>query len=145
MSASLVKQSLEIVDSDFKSKGSKGKKKSKTEAFSLLPEQYRFVGKTYTKTGKAQKVGVSVEKKYTVQDAKRKIKSKKQILEENLKKLELIRKNSQIVLDENSTTNIIERAVTRRPIKTKEKKYRKPETAFTEDDFKKFEEEYLNS
>ncbi|CAG9767930.1 unnamed protein product [Ceutorhynchus assimilis] len=146
MSAAIVRQALEIVDPDytyFKSKQSK--KNSKSEAFSLYPEKYKIIGKTYKKGKKAEKIGFPIEKKYTVQEAKTKLKSKKQILEENLRKLKLIQEHSKVTLNETTTKNIIERAVTRRPIKTEKNKQKSTKTAFTEEDFKKFEEEYLNS
>jgi len=94
---------------------------------------------------KLKKIGLPVEKKYTVQDAKKNLKTKQQRIAENLRKLELIQKHSRVVLDDHSTNNIIERAVTRRPIKSQSKKSKDSKTAFTEEDFRRFEEEYLNS
>jgi len=142
MSAAIVRQALEIVDPDFKTKGPR---KSKSNAFSLFPEKYKIIGRVSKKGAKAEKIGLPVEKKYTVQDAKKNLKTKQQRIAENLRKLELIQKHSRVVLDDHSTSNIIERAVTRRPIKSQSKKSKDSKTAFTEEDFRRFEEEYLNS
>lgn len=91
-----------------------------------------------------EKVGIlQTSKKFTVQEAKKTHKNEEDILKTNLKKLKKIREVCTIELDKETTERIIERAVTGRPVKAKKKKKKEQKTAFTEDDFKKFEEEYL--
>ncbi|XP_030754791.1 active regulator of SIRT1-like [Sitophilus oryzae] len=143
MSAALVKQALEIVDPDFKTNNKASRRKNKTDASSLFPEHHRIIGKSYKK-GKKEKIGLGFEKKLSVQEAKKQFKTKEQILKENLKKLEVIRENSKITLNKEQTKNIIERARTRRPIESRGKKSKQPKSAFTDEDFKKFEEEYFS-
>ncbi|KAF7273792.1 uncharacterized protein LOC143205862 [Rhynchophorus ferrugineus] len=141
MSAALVKQALEVVDPDFKTKGSKNKKKS--DVLALLPQHHKTIGKSYKK-GKKEKVGLAFKKKQTVQEAKKELKTKGQILKENLRKLELIKRNSIIILDKKHTQNIIERGRTKRPIERTEEKRKKSKTVFTDEDFEKFEKEYFS-
>ncbi|XP_050314097.1 active regulator of SIRT1-like [Anthonomus grandis grandis] len=137
MSAALVKQALEIVDPDFTTKASK--KKTKTNSF--LKEKLR---NTSIQKGK-NRLDLSREKRYTIEEARRSVKSKDQILRDNLYKLELIKKHSKVHLDPKATAHIIQRAVSRRPISSEQDASRVEKTAFTEEDFKKFEEEYMNS
>ncbi|KAF5276513.1 hypothetical protein FQA39_LY06582 [Lamprigera yunnana] len=122
MSSSIVRKSLSIVDSDFSGKGKLLKKNKK----------------------KAQKDILTSEKKITVTELRRKNKSKDQIQKENLEKLKLIQEICTVELPENITKKIIERGVTKKPIHIKEKPKKVVKTAFTEEDFEKFEREYFN-
>ncbi|XP_066149146.1 active regulator of SIRT1-like [Euwallacea fornicatus] len=145
MSAAIVKKALELVDPEFcERKVSKRKNKS-TSSSSLFPEKYK-IGK-FTSKANSFNLHPHNSKKYTIQEAKRELtyKSKAEILKRNLKKLEKIHRHSKVVLDKTTTKNIVERAVTRRPITTKPKKSKKKNSTFTEEDFKQFEEEYMNS
>ncbi|KAJ8978134.1 hypothetical protein NQ317_014189 [Molorchus minor] len=132
MSASLVRKGLEIVDPEnCKNTGHK-KKKKKQEVFGLIPDNHKYVAKI--KANSASKVNLlSTSTKLTITEARKKIKSKEDILKRKLTKIRTYKK-------------IIERGVTKRPVhivgKSKKKKDKK--TAFTEEDFRKFEEEYLN-
>jgi hypothetical protein len=143
MSAALVQKALEVVDPDF-NKYSKGKKPKNAESvFHLMPESQKIT-KNITRKGRKEKVGVlATSKKLTVLEAKKNFKSKDEILRENLKKVKEIRKACRIELDKETTEKIIERAVTRKPVKAKKKTKKAQKTAFTEEDFKKFEEEYV--
>lgn len=71
-------------------------------------------------------------------------KSKQNILKDNLKKLKKIKRLCAIDLDKDVTKQLIERAVTRRPVRSIHKKKGVKKTAFTEEDFQKFEEEYFD-
>ncbi|KAK4877293.1 hypothetical protein RN001_009799 [Aquatica leii] len=123
MSASIVRKSLEIVDSDFSSKGKSSKKSKKNKKQNeILPSQ----------------------RKVTVTEIRKKSKTKDQRLRENLAKLKLIKKICTIDLDKNVTRKIIKRGVTKKPVHIKEKSKKPKKTAFTEEDFAKFEQEYFN-
>ncbi|XP_060534484.1 active regulator of SIRT1-like [Cylas formicarius] len=80
--------------------------------------------------------------KYTIVEARKRLKSKGEILEHNLKTLELIKKYSAVRLDRDATERIVDRAVSRRPAATKEDADDSKGTCFTEEDFEKFEKEY---
>ncbi|XP_072392867.1 active regulator of SIRT1-like [Diabrotica undecimpunctata] len=141
MSAALVRKSLQIVDPQCGSKI--GKRKGKSDVFALAHQNQKLIGKAQRK-GKTEKVNLlSTEKKLTVAEARKYNKSKEQILQENLKKLELIKSASKVELDQKLVKQIIDRAVSRRPIRKIKPKQQK-KTAFTEEDFKKFEEEYFD-
>lgn len=71
-------------------------------------------------------------------------KLKENILTENLKKLKKLQRICTIDLDKEVTRQLIERAVTKRPVKLRKKTKVSKKTAFTEEDFKKFEEEYFD-
>ncbi|KAB0797611.1 hypothetical protein PPYR_08604 [Photinus pyralis] len=125
MSAALVRESLEVVDADFNDKSKKSIKKSKkrkNDQTELFP----------------------TSKKISVSELRKNKRTKEQNLQENLEKLRLIREVCAIDLEENITNKIIERAVSRRPIKAKKVSKKAEKTAFTEEDFAKFEQEYLN-
>ncbi|XP_018577519.1 active regulator of SIRT1-like, partial [Anoplophora glabripennis] len=93
-----------------------------------------------------EKVNIlSHKNKINIVEAKRNFKTRDQILKENLEKLKLIKEASKVTLDKETINQIIERAVTKRPVKkVKKQKKDNSKTAFTEEDFKKFEEEYFD-
>lgn len=70
--------------------------------------------------------------------------SREDILKQNLRKLKRIKRICTIDLDQEVTRQLIERAVTKRPVKLRKKTKGTKKTVFTEDDFKKFEEEYFD-
>nr|CAH7713266.1 unnamed protein product [Callosobruchus chinensis] len=144
MSASLVRKGLQIVDPEYNI--NKQNRKKKKDILSIAPENHRLIKKIQRNNGKSIKIGLlSTNRKLTVAELKKQLKPKEQILKENLKKLELIKEASRVNLDKETVKKIVERAVTRRPIKGKSKKSKKNQkTAFTEEDFKKFEEEYFD-
>ncbi|KAF5273296.1 hypothetical protein FQR65_LT04718 [Abscondita terminalis] len=126
MSASIVRKSLAIIDSDFKDKAKSLSKKNKKHK------------------KQKQKEVLQTERKVTVSEIRKKSKTKEQILNDNLKKLELIKKICTIDLDPAITSKIIQRGVTKKPIQAEEKKKKHEKSAFTEEDFAKFEQEYFN-
>ncbi|XP_019867984.1 active regulator of SIRT1 isoform X2 [Aethina tumida] len=144
MSASLVRQALELVDPSLNSiSGKKKKTKRGKEVFQLISDKHKLVVKKKGQ-GKGEKINLlSAQTKYTVVDAKKEHKSKKQLLKENLAKLKQIQQATKINLDKSLTKQIIERGVLKRPVKAKPKRKPQKKTAFTEEDFKRFEEEYF--
>ncbi|EFA00824.1 hypothetical protein TcasGA2_TC003712 [Tribolium castaneum] len=143
MSSALVQKGLEIVDPDFRKQAKVKKSKNNTkDVFNLIPDELKIT-KNISRKGRKEKTGVlSTSKKLTVLEAKKTFKSKDEILKENLKKLKEIKNVCTIELDKETTEKIIQRAVTRRPVKEKKKRKKAQTTVFTEEDFKKFEEEY---
>lgn len=83
-------------------------------------------------------------KKLTVSELRKKQKNKKNSTGEALKKLHKLRKVCKIQLDKETTRQLFERAVTGRPVKQRNKSQKSKKTAFTEEDFKRFEEEYFD-
>lgn len=83
-------------------------------------------------------------RKLTVVELKKNIKPKEEVIKQNIKKLRLLHEACKIELDKEITRQIIERAVTRRPVKSRTKRKTSQKTAFTEEDFKKLEEEYFD-
>lgn len=79
-------------------------------------------------------------KKLNINDLRKKQKSTDK---SNLRKLELLREVCKIQLDKETTRQLFERAATRRPVRSKQKKKKSVKTAFTEEDFEKFEKEYF--
>ncbi|CAH0546417.1 unnamed protein product [Brassicogethes aeneus] len=145
MSAAIVRQALEFVDPSFKVVSGKKKSKAKKgkEVFDLISDNQKLFIKRNHNKKKAEKVNLlSTSTKYTVVEAKKLHKSKEQRIKENLKKLKLIRKACTIELDRITTKQIIDRGITKRPVKARPKSKPVKKTAFTEEDFKKFEEEY---
>ncbi|KAI4472199.1 active regulator of sirt1 [Holotrichia oblita] len=143
MSAALVRKSLALVDPSFNAKARK-----KNGGVDFLPNDKKFAKNIQKKRNKRKTTDLpSKTKKLTVKDLQHTLKSKNEILQRNLKKLELIKKICTIDLSTEVTSQLFERAVTRRPVNLKSKKPQKKEekTVFTEEDFKRFESEYLES
>jgi len=110
----------------------------------LIPENHKIL-KTIRQKGQKEKVEVlQTEAKITVAEARKTSKSKEQILKANLKKLKLIQEACSIDLDKEVTSQLIRRAVTKRPVEFKNKSKKNQKTAFSEEDFAKFEEEYFD-
>lgn len=86
---------------------------------------------------------ISTKRKLTITEARKESQLKQELLKENLQQLEQIKKLCTINLDKKVTNQIIERAVSKRPIRNKPKPKKEKATAFTEEDFKRFEEEYF--
>ncbi|KAH1000301.1 hypothetical protein HUJ04_000219 [Dendroctonus ponderosae] len=124
MSAALVRQALALVDRDSDTLGAPSSKRQPLSG----------VSKSRRKRKQAR---------FTVEEARGASQPPKDVLQTNLRKLELIKKHSRVVLNERATKNIIERAVSRRPLSTPPVDPRDGATAFTEEDFQKFEAEYM--
>ncbi|XP_044736183.1 uncharacterized protein LOC123298288 [Chrysoperla carnea] len=135
MSASLVRKSLQLVDSNNtkdhrKKRGSSNQQKS------------HFLTKSILKKGKKEKVNLlQVQKKLTVEDIKRELRNKQNKLQENVEKLKKLHKS--VELDPETTQLILERAIQKRPVSIQSTQKEKPEESiFTEQDLKDIEEEY---
>ncbi|CAH1968265.1 unnamed protein product [Acanthoscelides obtectus] len=143
MSASLVRKSLQIVDPEYNI--NKQSRKKKKDVLSIAPQNHKLTKKFQRRGAKTIKIGLlSSEKKLTVAELRKQLKPKQEILKENLKKLQLIKEASKVELDRETVAKIVERAVTKRPIKKRSKKTKNQKTVFTEEDFKTFEEEYFD-
>nr|XP_022909280.1 active regulator of SIRT1-like [Onthophagus taurus] len=144
MSAALVRKSLALVDETFAENQKHNLKKQK-KVFDFVPENKRIIKKVRTpRTNKTKKVDVlQSTKKLTIVEARKKIKSKGEILKSNLEKIAKIRNISTVNLDKEIIENIFTRGRTRRPVPPQSKPKKDEKTAFTEEDFKKFEEEYF--
>ncbi|XP_044763283.1 active regulator of SIRT1-like [Coccinella septempunctata] len=128
MSSSIVRKALQLVDEDSHPKTKKHKKELKAKDI----------------LGGGKLKNVHSTKKLTVTELRKSMKPKEEIYRKNLEKLERIKTITTVQLNEESLNKIIERGVSRRPIsgKPKIKNKKEKETVFTEEDFKKFEEEY---
>lgn len=87
---------------------------------------------------------ITSDKKVSVIEAREKLKAKEKILQDNLARIKLLKKKCAVKLDKDIADKVIERALTRKPIIPKIEEKPEESTAFTEEDFKKFEEEYVD-
>lgn len=158
MSSALVKQSLALIDADFKlSSGmytiksfsipfiffstEKQKLPKQKHAKDLIPENQRLYKQTKDKNKQSL---LQSNRKLTILEARKTLKTKEQIIKKNKEKLAKIKKICKLNLDKKLTKQIIARAVTRKPLKNLETKKKSQKTVFTDEDFKKFEEEYMD-
>lgn len=133
MSSALLRRSLAICDPTIEES-----RKEKSKRNKKIKELQARV----TKLNKNEII--KSDRKISVQEARQKLQQKKQILEHNLKLIKLSKKARKVNLNQEITEKIIERAVTRKPISNKPPEKKEEQTAFTEEDFKKFEAEYLD-
>ncbi|XP_014471232.1 PREDICTED: active regulator of SIRT1-like [Dinoponera quadriceps] len=148
MSKSLLRKSLKLFAEPNESglhPGKKQKKKKRKDALyagalELIPAKYRF-------TSKEDKAAINAilgrSNRVTVEEVKKHLASQKDPTEENVQQLLSLKTNQ---LSSEMSNKLLQRAV-KKQMKRKEKskdKLNKPkETAFTEEDFKKFEQEYI--
>ncbi|XP_014215705.1 active regulator of SIRT1 [Copidosoma floridanum] len=145
MSNALVRKSLELLGYETAiNKGTSKKKKNKSSGvIDLIPTNHRILSKNKKK---GSSYVLKRTSKTTVYQVKQQLKSKIDPTEDNVQRLLLLGSNK---LDPETTDKIFSRAV-KKPYKskTKEEKLKEEEenrTAFNEEDFKKFEEEYFDS
>ncbi|XP_031623982.1 uncharacterized protein LOC116341199 [Contarinia nasturtii] len=149
MSKSILNRCLELVEDDLpvnlkskQSKKSTNKKRKHSSIFDLIPEQKRLtittkIGKTQIK----QKVNkIKATEKFTVKQAKDKMKQSKDRTEENVKRLLAL--DNALKIDDETKELMIRRAQTGHYV-IPEKKQEEEEDVFTEEDFAKFEREYF--
>ncbi|KAF3428459.1 hypothetical protein E2986_08104 [Frieseomelitta varia] len=143
MSNSLVRKGLEILGYENHVKqGYKKKKKRKhikyKGSLDLIPSKHRILSKT-DKTDLSTILGQS--SRVTVYETQKKLAAQKDLTDENVERL-LTFSNNRI--DPNTTNKLLTRALKKKYV-PKEKKSKESETtAFTEEDFKKFEKEYID-
>lgn len=128
--SALLRRSLALCDPDLEKSTSEKKKVKKG-----LKTRDTQLAKTQVPKG---------NKKLTIQEIRKNFLKKKQILKENLKRIKWMQKKGKVQLNKDTTETLIERAVTRKSIKNKPEEKKEEKTAFTEEDFKKFEKEYLD-
>lgn len=140
MSNSLVRKGLELLGYE---KGVKQEKKKRKHVkykgtLDLIPPKHRILSKN-DKTDLGTILGRS--SKVTVYETKKKLAAQEDPVNENVQRLLMLSTNR---IDPNTANKLLNRAVKKRYI-PKSKKPKEPEaTAFTEEDFKKFEKEYVD-
>ncbi|XP_045465481.1 active regulator of SIRT1-like [Harmonia axyridis] len=129
MSSSIVRKALQIVDDDSSSKYKPNKKMKAKDV--LVGGRWKNMQST---------------KKLTISELRKTMQCKEEIYRKNMEKLELIKKLTNIQLNQDALDIILERGVTGKPISGNPKIRKKKEktSAFTEEDFKKFEREYTD-
>ncbi|XP_012274230.1 active regulator of SIRT1 [Orussus abietinus] len=135
MSNSLVRKSLEILNYEKDLKQGKKKKERSKSTLDLIPAKHRTVSRRKADTTAV----LRRSSKITVHEAKKQLCSKTDPIEENVQRLLLL---SSGHLDTETFDKHINRAV-KQYVPKKEKPAVPETTAFTEEDFKKFEQEYI--
>lgn len=140
MSNSLVRKGLELLDYEKTIKREKKKRKHANYkgALDLIPAKHRILSGS-DKSDLGTILGRS--SKVTVYETQKKLATQEDPTAENVQRLLMLSKNH---IDQNTINKLIDRAVKKRYI-PKPQKPKEPETtAFTEEDFKKFEQEYVD-
>ncbi|XP_011499012.1 PREDICTED: active regulator of SIRT1-like [Ceratosolen solmsi marchali] len=136
MSNSLVKKSLELLTFENDVVNDKSKKRKSTSAgiLDLIPTKHRLISKDN------KKVILKRSSTLTVADAKKKLETKSNRMEENIRKLLRL---SNCKYDEEVMKKVIDRGVKKRYLTEEDKPVEEEKTVFTEEDFQKFEAEYF--
>lgn len=141
MSNSLVHKSLELLgyEKDLQKEQNK-KKKRKAVGYKgvldLIPTKHRIISKN-DKTDLDTILGRS--SKTTVYETQKRLAIQKDPTNKNVQRLLLLSSNR---IDSETANNLLQRAVGKRYIQ-QEKLKKSEETIFTEEDFRKFEQEYV--
>ncbi|XP_011695791.1 PREDICTED: active regulator of SIRT1-like [Wasmannia auropunctata] len=141
MSNSLVHKSLELLgyEKDLQKEQNK-KKKRKAVGYKgvldLIPTKHRIISKN-DKTDLDTILGRS--SKTTVYETQKRLAIQKDPTNKNVQRLLLLSSNR---IDSETANNLLQRAVGKRYIQ-QEKPKKSEETIFTEEDFRKFEQEYV--
>ncbi|XP_018303446.1 active regulator of SIRT1 [Mycetomoellerius zeteki] len=141
MSNSLVHKSLELLGYEEDLQREQRKKKKRKDirykgALDLIPTKHRIISKN-DKTDLDTILGRS--SKTTVYETQKRLATQKDPTDENVQRLLLLSSNR---IDAKTANNLLQRAVGKRYIQ-QEKPKKSEETAFTEEDFKNFEQEYV--
>ncbi|KAK2587691.1 hypothetical protein KPH14_003808 [Odynerus spinipes] len=139
MSNSLVRKSLELSGyEDLKKEKKKKKQNGYKGALELIPAKHRIISPK-------EKTNINIVlgrvSKTTVYEVKKQIESKQDNTEENVKNLLLLSSNR---IDRKTVNKVLKRAAKKRHVAKEKKKVKQETTAFTEEDFKKFEQEYVD-
>ncbi|CAL1676506.1 unnamed protein product [Lasius platythorax] len=142
MSNSLVHKSLELLgyEKDLHKEQKKRKKRKDTRykgVLDLIPTKHRIISK-HEKTDFGTVLTRS--SKTTVYETQKRIAAQQDPTDENVQRLLLLSSNR---INPETTNKLLHRAVRKRYIQQKKKPKEPEETAFTEEDFKKFEQEYV--
>ncbi|XP_008555892.1 uncharacterized protein LOC103577146 [Microplitis demolitor] len=135
MTKSLVRASLELININDDIKKDKKKKKKSGDISNLIPANHRV-----SKKNKSGSIIFTHNRKLTVHEARKKLADKKDPTEDNIEKLLLL---SNYSVDSDTAAKLFERAVKKRPVLEAEKPKEEEPTAFTEEDFAKFEAEFM--
>ncbi|XP_058792502.1 active regulator of SIRT1-like [Phymastichus coffea] len=137
MSKSLVRKSLELLDSETDSSKDKKRKRNKSSgALDLIPVNQRILAKTKKRGCHSVLKRTS---KLTVDEVKKQLALKADPTDENVQRLLSLSKHA---LDSETTEKILMRAVEKHYVIKKEKPVEEEKTVFNEEDFQKFEAEY---
>ncbi|XP_012346116.1 active regulator of SIRT1 [Apis florea] len=140
MSNSLVRKGLELMGCEKSIKQERKKRKhiKYKGTLDLIPPKHRILSKN-DKTDLGTILGRS--SKVTVYETQKKLAAQKDSTDTNIQRLLILSNNR---LDPNTTNKLLERALKKKYI-PEVKKPKEPETTvFTEEDFKKFEKEYMD-
>ena len=140
MSNSLVRKGLELLGYEKSVKQEKKKRKHVRYkgTLDLIPAKHRILLKN-DKTD----LGRIIERsgKLTVYETKKRLAAQEDPVNENVQRLLMLGKNR---IDPDTANKLFERAVKKRYIPKRAKPKESEATAFTEQDFKKFEQEYVD-
>lgn len=143
MSKLLVHKSLELLgyDKDLHKEQKKKKKRKSMKykgALDLIPAKHRIISKN-DKTD----LGTILKRssKTTVYETQKRIATQQDPTDENVQRLLLLSSNR---IKPKTVNNLLRRAVKKKYIPQQQKPKEPEETAFTEEDFKKFEQEYVD-
>ncbi|XP_029661725.1 active regulator of SIRT1-like [Formica exsecta] len=142
MSDSLVHKSLELLNygKDPHKEQKKRKKRKDTRykgVLDLIPTKHRIISK-YDKTDFDAVLARS--NKTTVYETQKRIATQQDPTDKNVQQLLLLSNNR---INPEIASKLLHRVIKKRYIQQQEKSKEPEETAFTEEDFKKFEQEYV--
>ncbi|KOC60065.1 Active regulator of SIRT1 [Habropoda laboriosa] len=140
MSNSLVRKGLELLGYE---KGIKQEKKKRKHikykgTLDLIPAKHRILSKN-DKTDLGTILGRS--SKVTVYETQKKLATREDPTDKNVQRLLMLSTNR---IDQDTANKLLDRAVKQRYIPKARKPKESETTAFTEEDFKKFEQEYVD-
>ncbi|XP_050446900.1 active regulator of SIRT1-like [Cataglyphis hispanica] len=142
MSNSLVHKSMELLscEKDLHKEQKKRRKRKDTRykgVLDLIPTKHRIISK-HDKTDFDTVLVRS--SKTTVYEAQKRIATQQDPTDKNVQQLLLFSSNR---INPETASKLLHRAIKKRYIQQQEKPTEPEETAFTEEDFKKFEQEYI--
>ncbi|XP_053974333.1 active regulator of SIRT1-like [Hylaeus anthracinus] len=140
MSNSLVNKGLELLGYEKSLKQEKKKRKhvKYKGTLDLIPPKHRVLSKN-DKTDLGTILGRS--SKVTVYETKKRLEAEKDPTDENVQGLLMLSSNR---INPDTANKLLNRAIKKKYIPKKEKPKEPETTVFTEEDFKKFEQEYVD-
>ncbi|XP_072753686.1 uncharacterized protein [Anoplolepis gracilipes] len=142
MSNSLVHKSLELLSYEKNPQKEQKKRKKRKDVrykgiLDLIPTKHRIISKHDNTDSDTVLVRSS---KTTVYETQKRIATHQDPTDENIQRLLLLSNNR---INPETANKLLHRAVKKRYTRQQEKPKESEETAFTEEDFKKFEQEYV--